>query len=244
MGIIIILLLLFIPSSSLFAEAVDLVDIPTAEIVDHNHYGTNFRLYQGAGGGSILTRLSFGLGKKINLGLSIDLADFIGQERIDFQRPEMQIKYRFFDGSQSLPAFALGYDSQGYHYSELNKTNNKGYRGYSYPEKGLYLVGSREILTATEAHFGTNIYDFDSDKFYGFLGLSWAPAEEITFMVEVDALHKPKSGEKLGRQLIMNSGIRYHHTTNLSIEVSVRNLTRYQKIATERVLRINYQGKF
>lgn len=220
-------------ANPLSAQPVELIDIPTAEVVDANHYSANFRLYQDGG---ILSRIIFGLGKRVNLGVSFDLVNFIGKKDVDFQRPELQLKFRFYDGSKNLPAFALGYDSQGYYY---DSTTEK----YRYPEKGVYLVASREIFSSTEFHLGLNIYDFKTDQFCSFLGFSWTAAEEVIIFTEVDRIWK------LDEKPYINLGLRYLHTPNLSVEVSARNLTQAKdttgtKQEWERIMRINYQGKF
>ncbi|HCJ66961.1 MAG TPA: hypothetical protein DHV62_06450, partial [Elusimicrobia bacterium] len=160
----------------LSAQAVELIDLPTAEVVDANHYSANFRLYQDGG---ILTRASFGIGKRVNIGISFDLTNFIGDKKIDIQRPELQFKFRFYDGKKNIPALAAGYEQQGYRY-DISKGE------YRHREKGFYLVASQEMFPHTEFHFGLNIYDFKSDQFFGFLGISWAPAEEFLFLTEID----------------------------------------------------------
>lgn len=212
-------------ANPLFAQLSELIDLPTAEVVDANHYNANFRLYQDGG---ILTRISFGIGKRVNIGISFDLTNFIGDRKVDLQRPELQFKYRFYDGAKNIPALAVGYDQQGYRY-DVEKGE------YRHREKGLYLVATQEMLRHAEFHFGLNIYDFKSDQFFGFLGISWAPVEEFIIITEFDNIYKLENGARF------NSGLRYLHTPNLSIEVSFRNL---RSADNERIIRLNYQGKF
>lgn len=212
-------------TASLRAQPIDLVDVPTAEVVDANHYSANFRLYREGG---ILSRIGFGLGRRVNLGISFDIVNFIGKEKVDLQRPELQMKYRFYDGSKQMPAFALGYDSQGYYYDEVTKK-------YRYPQKGVYVVASREIFPSSEFHLGLNVYDFESDRFFGFFGFSYMPTEELIVLAEVDSIYRLQGGKRI------NIGFRYLHTPNLSIEVSARDLSR--NIGSERIVKINYQGK-
>ncbi len=213
----------------LSAQAVELIDLPTAEVVDANHFNTNFRLYEGGG---ILTRMSFGIGKRVNIGISFDLTGFIGSDKVLIQRPELQFKYRFYDGKKNIPALALGYDQQGYRYG-LNK--NTGEEEYIHREKGLYLAATQEMITNTEFHFGLNVHDFPADQFFGFLGASWAPSEDILFLTEIDNIRRFDETR-------LNLGLRYLNTPNLSIEAAFRNITR--STDNERIIRLNYQGKF
>ncbi len=213
-------------ADSLSAQAVELIDLPTAEVIDANHFNTNFRLYKGGG---ILVRAGFGIGKRVNIGISFNVPNFIGAEKIDVQEPALQFKYRFYDGAKNIPALALGYDKQAYGYDTI--TNE-----YKHREKGLYCVASQEMLPHTEFHFGLNIYDFQTDQFFGFLGISWAPTEEFVILTELDNIHKLGGGTRV------NLGLRYLNSPNLSIEVSARNITHDKD--NERIIRLNYQGKF
>lgn len=211
----------------LSAQPVELIDIPTAEVIEANHYSANFRLYQDGG---VLTHAIFGVGKRVNIGISFDYTRFIGDQDALIREPKFQFKFRFYDGSKNLPALALGYDSQPYCYD----TNNKK---YWYPQKGVYLVTSREVFSSTELHLGLNIYDFETNQFLWFFGFSWTAAEDVIIFTEVDHIHK------LDKKPYTNLGLRYLHTPNLSIEVSARDLTEAEK-KWERIMRINYQGKF
>ena len=66
--------------------------------------------------------LGFGVLQRLNLGASMQADRFIGTESsIKFVRPEIQVKFRFYDGGQYIPALALGYDGQGYFYDRVRK---------------------------------------------------------------------------------------------------------------------------
>jgi len=210
----------------LYGQAVELIDLPTAEVVDAHCYNTNFRLYKGGG---ILVRANFGIGERVSVGISFNTPNFISAGKIDLQEPVLQFKFRFYDGAENIPALAFGYDKQAYGYDIAKKE-------YSHREKGLYLVASQEMLPHTEFHFGLNVYDFTTDQFFGFLGLSWTPAEEFAILTEFDNIYRLEDGTRI------NFGLRYLHTPNLSIEISFRNIT--HGTDNERIIRLNYQDKF
>jgi len=217
-------------ANPLFAQPIELIDIPTAEVIEANHYGANFRIYKHGG---IVSHFLFGIGKRVNLGISVDVTNFIGIETINLKEPKFQIKFRFYDGTLKVPAFALGYDTQGYHYYMENNEEK-----YLYPQKGLYLVATREIFPQTELHLGLNIYDFKEQQFRAFLGFSWTITEQFSFLLETDGIYKLE-GDKW-----VNTGFRYQHTPQLALELSLRDLTDNKKIGSERILKVNYKGKF
>src|SRR4029077_4186634 len=115
---------------------IESVDIPTAEILDPMTYALTFRFYDQGG---LMSRFILGPLKRVNLGISFDAQRVIGSGDPHMIRPSVFFKVRFFDGNDYLPALALGYDNQGFLYKEATKE-------FLHREKGLYLVGSHEIL--------------------------------------------------------------------------------------------------
>src|SRR5579872_4066679 len=125
----------------------EVVDIPTADILDPKTFSTSFRFYSEGG---ITSRLILGPFKRFNLGISLDAQKLVGGDDPHLIRPSLFAKLRFFDGTDMLPALAFGYDNQGYLYQEST-------RDFLQKEKGLYLVGSHEILLPNlDLHAGIN----------------------------------------------------------------------------------------
>jgi len=97
---------------------VEVVDIPTADIIDPMTYSVNFRFYNAGG---IASRLVIGPLKRVNLGITFDTQGIIGSEDPHMVRPSVYFKLRAFDGTDVLPALALGYDNQGYLYQNSTR---------------------------------------------------------------------------------------------------------------------------
>jgi hypothetical protein len=146
-------------------------------------------------------------------------------------RPSVYFKVRAFDGTDILPALALGYDSQAYLYQ--NST-----RDFLNKEKGLYFVGSHEIfLPDFELHAGMNMNEFDSPKAYGFFGASYKIVPSFALMAEYDNIRN-------GFNNRVNLGGRYWVATYFNVDLAARNVGRGESRGGERIVRLNYVARF
>jgi hypothetical protein len=210
------------------APVVELIDIPTAEVVDHYGVDSSFRFYSGGG---VLTKVAFGVLPRLNVGFGLDAQRFIGNRSVDLNRPTINMKLRAFDGSRSLPALALGYDGQGYFF---NKRTDK----YDEREKGLYAVGSGEIIVpGLSLHGGLNMFDFKDDRVYGFAGTQYLFEDVVGVSFEADNMfYRP-------RDIRYNVGARYYVTPGFSLDLAGRDLWAAGRRA-ERIIRIVYSASF
>ena len=205
----------------------ELIDVPTAEALDHYGFSTSFRFYTGGG---MLTKASFGVFPRLNVGFGLDAEGFIGNEAADFNKPTLNVRLRFFDGQRNLPALALGFDGQGLFYDDAADE-------YSQREKGLFLVGSGEIFTpGLSLHGGGNMYDFKDDYVYGFLGLNYLYEDRVGVTVEWDNI-------RIMRDSRLNVGGRLYVTPSFAVEFAGRDLAGPDRRA-ERIVRLVYSGGF
>jgi len=212
--------------------SVEIIDIPSAEIVDYANFDLGFRLY---GAGGVLAKMVFGVFKPINIGMSWDIDHAIGpgSAKVDTRPPAIYFKAKVFAGGMSLPAVALGYDGQGYgEYGVLGTDNEK----YSHREKGIFVSCTREyFIPNLFLTFGGNIYDFNSESVFGFVGGTYELEDKLIFMAEYDNIHSaPENRINLGAGLFV--------AENIVIKAVGRNL--FRGPASERVAMINYKGKF
>lgn len=225
--VVFVALFLAVPIVWASGDLIELIDTPTAEQVDHYGYFASFRMYTDGG---VLTKAVFGVLPRVNIGFGLDIEKLIGQSSVDINRPSINLKLRFFDGEDYLPALALGYDGQGYFF---NENTNK----YIQREKGLYLAASNEyFMPNLELHGGGNIYDFKKDVLHGFAGLSYTYEDVVSFLFELDNI-------RLKSENRMNAGIRYFLTPTLAIDMVGRDLGAAGRKA-ERIIKVNYLGSF
>jgi hypothetical protein len=206
----------------------ELIDIPTADVLDPATYSTNFRFYSEGG---IVSRLVIGPFRRVNFGIMADAQQVIGGSAPHLIRPSLYFKLRAFDGTDILPAIALGYDNEGYIYSDP-------LRDFRQKAKGLYLVGSHEIfLPNFEVHSGMNTSDFDPVRLSGFFGASYRVVDNLTLMAEYDNIRNAADSR-------VNLGGRFWVTSYFNVDVASRNVGRGEARGAERIIRLNYVSKF
>ncbi|MBI4351422.1 MAG: hypothetical protein HY550_08285 [Elusimicrobia bacterium] len=215
---------------------VEMIDVPTAGILDYYGFMVKTRFYSGGG---VLGGLNFGVQERLNLGASMSVDRLVGSDSpIKMRRPEIQVKFRFFDGGYYIPAAAVGYDGQGYYYDPADKK-------YLEKGKGLYLVGSKEIgLAGLALHGGFNVPDFDNNYLFGFLGLNYTLEDKIAFMLEYDSLFHSDDPARF------NAGIRLYVTPYFQLDMGVREIGRNgafdngAKRKAERMVQMRYNTSF
>jgi len=214
------------------SEPTEVIDSPTADVVEYSHYNLGFRLY---GGGGVLAKMVFGVFKPINIGMSWDINQMIGpgSARIDTRPPTIFFKARVFAGGMMLPAVAVGYDGQGYGGFDTPLTEKDKYQ---FREKGIFVTCTREyFIPGLTASFGGNIYDFGGENLFGFVGATYDLENKLILMGEYDNIHsKSFNRANIGATLLV--------AENINIEVAGRNL--FRGPASERIAIIKYKGKF
>jgi len=215
---------------------VEMIDVPTAGILDY--YGFMFKTRAYSGGG-VLGSLNFGVLERLNLGAAMTVDKLIGSDSgVKMRRPEIQVKFRFFDGGYYIPAIALGYDGQGYYYNPADKK-------YMEKGKGMYLVGSKEIgVPGLALHGGFNVPDFDNNYLFSFLALNYTLEDKVAFMLEMDNMFHSDDPSRF------NAGIRTYITPYFQIDVAAREIGGNDDFApgvprkTERIVQLRYNTSF
>lgn len=214
----------------------ELVDIPTAGILDYYGFMLKTRAYSDGG---VIGSLNFGVLERLNLGASMTVDKLIGSDAsIKMRRPEIQVKFRFFDGGYYIPAAAVGYDGQGFYY-------DGGTKKYLEKGKGLYLVGSKEAgIAGLVLHGGFNIPDFDNNYLFGFLGANYTLEDKVSFILEYDSLFHKDDPTRL------NLGTRIYVTPYFQVDMGLRELNASQDFSTgrarktERIVQLRYSTNF
>ncbi|NLH38681.1 MAG: YjbH domain-containing protein [Elusimicrobia bacterium] len=221
------------------SPSVSLIDIPTAGVLDYSNFAVKTRFYNNGG---VLAYMNVGVLNRMNLGASFMVDRLIGsQSPVKFIRPEIQVKFRFYDGGYYLPAMALGYDGQGYYYdSKREEFMQKG--------KGLYLVGSKEVLLPNlMGNLGFNVPDFDDGYLYSFIGFDYNFEDKMTLILEYDNLFHSDYHSRF------NLGVRVDITPNFGLDLALRNIGRNsrfpngEKDKMERIVQLStsfYLGSF
>jgi hypothetical protein len=211
-------------------EAVQIegVDIPTTDVLDAATFSTTFRFYNAGG---LLSRLIIGPFRRVNLGLYEDAQHIVGSGNPHAITPKVFFKLRFFDGTDVLPALALGYDNQGYLWQEAT-------RDFLHEERGLYLVGGHEIfLPDFVLNAGVNVPQVEDAEPYGFLGFTWKIAPSFALLAEYDNIQN-------GPENRVNLGGRFWIIPKFNVDFAARNVGRGASRGGERIVRLNWTDRF
>ncbi|OGR42309.1 MAG: hypothetical protein A2X35_00985 [Elusimicrobia bacterium GWA2_61_42] len=215
---------------------VEMIDVPTAGILDYYGFMVKTRFYSDGG---VLGALNFGVLERLNLGAAMTIDKLVGSDSgIKMRKPEIQVKFRFYDGGYYIPAAAVGYDGQGYYYNPVSKK-------YLEKGKGLYLVGSKEIgVPSLVLHGGLNVPDFDNNYLFGFLGVNYTLEDKIAFMLELDNMFHSNDPSRL------NAGTRIYITPYFQLDLAMREIGRNGKFdngdsrKAERIVQMRYNTSF
>ncbi len=210
---------------------ISLIDIPTAGVVDYSNFYLKSRFYNNGG---FLGYMNVGMLQNFNLGVSFMIDRLIGsQTPVKMVKPELQLKYRFYDGGYYMPALAIGYDGQGFYY-------DKNLKKYMQKSKGVYVVGSKEVfLPSFLLSGGLNIPDYDEEYLYSFVGFSYNVEDSFIIMCEFDNLFHSDYPSRT------NIGVRINISSNFSFDLALRNIGRNSKFIngepnkTERIVQFN-----
>lgn len=199
----------------------DVIDVPKAHTVEYGYILLKFRFYNYGLG----LHLNGGVLSRVSLGGSIDIGNLIGTESISIRRPSPNIKWRFFDGIKYLPmALALGYDGQGYKYSEEKKM-------FTEPAKELYLTALVEVVDGLDLTFGSN-FNAEQKALFLFFGFNYTIAKILSILLEIDDIYSI-------REYQLNSGIKIHFSENVGVDVFFKDINS----KPERYIQINWLKK-
>ena len=208
------------------SNMLDLVDVPTSDVLDYGAFRLNFLLYSKGG---VQNHISFGVFRRLNIGTTWDIEQLLGSEEVKTVPPSLMVKFRVYDGGDILPSLGIGYDGQGRFF---NRTVND----YFEHERGLYAVLSRELyFSDLLMHAGANISRFREGDVFGFVGISYKIENKFAIFTEYDNI-------RVGPENRWNTGVRFFPIPSLAIDFAFRRIaSRYDK---ERVIRINWVGAF
>ena len=213
----------------------EIIDAPTAAVLDDHAYSTRSRFYSAGG---ILEYLAFGVYPGVNLGASAAVDGFIGdQKNVRVRAPNAQVKWRFYEGDQTLPSMAVGYDGQGYRYNSTIERFNQRQRGF-------YVVATKELgIPGLQVHPSFNISDFNSNAVFGALPLTLNIRGKAALLVEWDNIANWSDSR-------FNAGMRFFLTQNFHVDFAVRAIGAggyYSDGAPrgpERIVQLKYSNSF
>jgi hypothetical protein len=202
------------------SEMVRLVDSPTAGLVDKGLFAVDLRLFPDGG---LVGQLHAGIMRRLTIGMSFGGEGLIGNDQIDwYPRVEAAARYRVLEESEALPAFSIGYETQGFGPRAGNR--------YQVKSKGFYVAASKNYVSGFGQfglHSGINWSreDKDDDGPNGWVGIDKTVNEELLAVAEYDFALNDNDDESLGSgRGYLNAGAYWSPAQGLSLGFLLKNI--------------------
>jgi hypothetical protein len=212
-----------------------IVDMPTAGVIAKDKIGAYIHVFEGGG---IMTEVSYGVFKNINIGTSYSFTNVIGSGEPDVQGvPGFHVRARLLDESIYYPAITLGASTQG------RGAFLKSAKSFQTPSPGAFLALSKAFtwqLGTLAIHAGAN-YSFEGTtekkvSYYG--GIEQSLSRNIAITLEYNALLQ-MNGDGLA-----NAALRWSFAPGLTAELQLRNLLKRADAPTVRNFALEYVTNF
>ncbi len=164
-------------------EPTMLIDKPTAGLLKRGSYSVSSNFFQDGG---VLVGISVGVFEPFTFGISYGGTDIIGQNKINMNpMPGINAKLRLVSESSTMPALAIGFDSQG----KEPYLNADTLKRYTIKSPGVYLAASKnyEFLGNLSLHGGLNksMETNDGDKdLNAYVGAEKSIGRDISIMLD------------------------------------------------------------
>lgn len=225
-------------------EPTMLIDKPTAGLLKQGAFEVSSNFYQDGG---VLVGLSVGIFEPFTFGISYGGTDIIGHDKIKMNPwPGVQAKLRLVSEGTFLPAFAIGFDSQG------KEPYIDSLQRYTIKSPGAYVVASKNyaIFGNLSVHGGLNMSmekgdgDRDLDMY---LGVEKSLGSDISVMFEYDFATNDNGNRAIGKKHgYLNFGFRWSWGKGLVVGFNLKDITKNQDnvYIGNRTLQIDYIGIF
>jgi hypothetical protein len=227
-------------------EPTMLVDKPTAGLLKRGSYSVSSNFFQNGG---VLVGISVGIFEPFSFGISYGGTDIIGPNKIAMNPiPGMNAKLRLISESSTMPALAIGFDSQGKEPYLKADTLNR----YTIKSPGVYVAASKnyEFLGNLSIHGGFNksMETDDGDKDLNmYVGVEKSIGKDISIMFEYDFAKNDNNNDAIGKgNGYLNFGFRWSWGKGLVVGFNLKNITKNQDNVNvgNRTLQIDYIGNF
>lgn len=201
-----------------------IIDIPTADVSAVRTFNINTRMFSQGG---VLAYFDYGISNRFMLGASSTVEHLIGNndETVKFLVPALQLKLRLYDGNDTLPALAVGFDNQGFLYDHDEKE-------YTQKARGFYTLMTKEILTPGFLFTGGGNVTAEGFEFYklaAFTGATYNIKDIAALMFEWDNIRRVKESR-------LNAGLRIYLYQTFAVDFALRDFNH----KAERILQLRY----
>lgn len=222
-------------------ECVKLIDQPTAGILQKGNVNVDVYLMPQ---GVLISSIQVGVFKDFSFGISYGAANFIGISNPKWYKlPGVNVKARIINESESFPAVAIGFDSQG------KGEYDSGLERFKVKSPGFYAAFSKnfKFIGFLSLH-GTISYSLerkDGDKDPDLsIGAEKTLGSNLSIITDYDFAINDNSIKSLGDgNGYLNAGIRWAVGNGLTLGLDFRDLLSNKKLtpgAADRALKVEF----
>ncbi len=204
-----------------------LVDVPTAGMLARGTFGFDIDFYQEGG---VLLAFNAGVLDRLTLGIAYGGSRIIGSSSpIMNTIPGFMIRIRILEESVTLPAIALGLDTQG------KESYLKDLRRYEIKSPGFYIAGSKNyaFFGYMSFHGGVNysLENSDGDRDINiFAGVEKTLGPFLSVVVEYNLARNDSNDRAVGKgRGYVNTGLKCTLGGGLTLGVSLKDLVKNGK---------------
>jgi len=209
-----------------------LIDLPTAGVLAKGFAGITLDVMPF---GVVISRIEVGVFDGFSFGISYGGSNIIGSGAIDwFKLPAINIRGRILDETATLPAMAIGFDSQGK--GNFNRDLNR----YQIKSPGFFAAASKnfEFIGYISLH-GVINYSLERDDANKALnlgvGFEKTIGSKVSFLGEYDFGFNDNTGSALGKgNGYLNFGLRWSVGDGLTLGLDLRDLLQNKRLSDNR----------
>ena len=225
--IVLLISIIHLVNGQEYPPPTDLISVPTAGTLMRGSFSMDMRI-QDEGG--LVLGLSAGITDRFQFGMSFGSPNLIGDENLEwYPRPEAKLKYLIVDENLSMPALALGLNTQGSgdYVDTLQRYEIKALGLYGAMSKNWKSpLGNIGLHTGLNHSFlETEDGDSDPNLFFG-MDVEFNP--EFSFLLEYNsALNENGMTARtmsVSKGGYLNAALRWSFVESLHLELHLNNL--------------------
>lgn len=205
-----------------------LIDLPSAGILEKGFVGVSADVLPF---GVLIAKIEVGVFDNFSFGISYGGGNIIGSGKVDWYKlPGINVRARLVDETESIPAFTLGFDSQGkgFYDDELNRFEIKSPGFYVAASKNFEFLGYLSLHAIVNYSLERDDDDKDLNLGIGFektLGGKLSLVGEYNFAINDNTIKAYGDGNGY-----MNFGVRWSVGEGFTVGLDLRDMLDNKKI--------------
>ncbi|RJP58627.1 MAG: hypothetical protein QY331_05055 [Melioribacteraceae bacterium] len=205
-----------------------LIDLPSAGILEKGFVGVSADVLPF---GVLIAKIEVGVFDNFSFGISYGGGNIIGSGKVDWYKlPGINVRARLVDETESIPAFTLGFDSQGkgFYDEDINRFEIKSPGFYVAASKNFEFLGYLSLHAIVNYSLERDDDDKDLNLGIGFektIGGKVSLVGEYNFAINDNTIKAYGDGNGY-----MNFGIRWSVGEGFTVGLDLRDMLDNKKI--------------